>query len=203
MMRGAGWLVLLASSACEESQPIPAGSASAPVSAVAAPMFDIEGFCESTMAVGRRCEGDDELMEGNKIGLCTTTLRAAQDDDGVKLAAKAAEPCVAAVKKAKETLPDIRTLKTLAERFAPCRALLSPVPSLTDVKPVEVGAKKAGEGCAGENDCARELYCAESKDERACAAKKKAGERCTGSDECLGRCSKKEGNTCVSYCGSG
>ena len=156
------------------------------------------------MALSRSCDGDDEIREGNKVGLCTTILRTARDDDGVKLDPKAAEPCVAAVKKELATLPDIRTLQTLVERFEACRTLLSKVPSLTKVEPVTVGAKKADEACDGPHQCSHELYCPEGKGERK-VHRQEEGRRklLMPGSECLGRCSKQEGNKCVSYCGSG
>lgn len=155
------------------------------------------------MAVGRPCEGDDELMEGNKIGLCTTTLRTARDDDGVKLDEATSRRCVDDAKRAK--LPDIRTLATLVERFESCRALLKAVPSLASVKPRPPGDIEADKPCTGSATCAPGLYCpaARGKDKPVCTPQKPAGETCAGSDECLGRCNQSAGNKCLAYCGSG
>lgn len=153
------------------------------------------------MAVGRPCEGDDELMEGNKIGLCTTTLRTARDDHGVKLDAAGSKRCVSDAKSAK--LPDIRTLQTLVERFESCRELLKAVPSLAAVKSRPAGTVEAGKVC-GPDSCAPGLYCPAHTIKNAhCTPQKPAGEPCTTSPECLGRCNKSAGNKCVAYCGSG
>lgn len=176
---------------CSKSDPAPtAASAEQPV-------FDVEGFCEATLGVGRPCEGDDELLEGNKIGLCTTTLREARDQ-GATIDASLAPACIQAAK-ADKTLPDVRTLETLVSRFESCRKLLVAVPGLAKVSPHKAGRAKAGDTCATSADCAHGLYC----ETRACAPKKKAGASCAQSDECLGRCSSQAGKKCAAYCGSG
>ncbi len=212
MLRCAGkwegaWVVLAASFVmlwgCENSEPSPAPPirSAAPVAAA----FDIEGFCETVMAVGRECEGDDELMEGNKIGLCAATLRAARDDDGVRLDEAASKLCLADAKLAEPPLPDVRTLTTLAQRFESCRAFTRTVPSLSKLTGVSVGVAKEAQACRKHTDCAHGLHCPRTRAGtiRVCARKKKAGEACVGNVSCIGRCSRKDGNKCVAYCGSG
>ncbi len=205
--RGNRWLAAvglwgLVLSACSKKKEDAAGDAGATptASASAEPVaFDIEGFCDQTMGLGRPCEGDDELMEGNKIGLCSTTLRAARDDEGVKLDPAQGAACKAEVKAADPPLPDVRTLTTIAQRFSSCRGLLRPVPSLSKVEAVEPGTAAAGEACKVTGDCAHRLYC----EAGSCAPKKKAGEACHSGQECIGRCSRKAGRICVPYCGAG
>lgn len=153
------------------------------------------------MGVGRPCSGDDELMEGNKIGLCSTQLRAARDDESVKLDAGEADNCLADVKGAKPPLPDMRTLKTLAERFDTCRTFAKEVPTLGQVKSVPVGTAKVGADCETHASCLHGSFCDQAN--KKCSGQKKASEACGSSSECLGRCSRKDGNKCVSYCGSG
>lgn len=191
-------LLVVACSKTESAAPAPKETATA------AAGFDIEGFCEKAMGVGRACEGDDELMEGNKVGLCATTLRAARDDEQVKLDDAIAEKCLAEVAGAKPPLPDIRTLKTLAERFESCRAFTKQVPSLRLVTAVAVGTNKAGEGCQTTADCAHGHYCpaAGTDGKPGCLPQQEAGAPCRGNEECVGRCSRDDGNRCVSYCGS-
>jgi hypothetical protein len=162
----------------------------------------VEGFCESTLAVGRRCEGDDQLLEGNKIGLCTTTLREARDQ-GVVIDPVLAPACVQAVK-ADKSLPDVRTLEHLVARHEACRKLLAPVAHLAKVKPRAAGSATAGAPCTSSDDCVRGFHCAApDAGPRQCTAQKKAGESCAASEECLGRCSAQAGKKCVAYCGSG
>jgi hypothetical protein len=184
----------------------PSDTATQQVSATAsaAPAFDVEGFCEKVMSVDRKCEGEDEFMEGNKIGLCTTTLRTARDDDGAKFDQTLADKCLADVKAAKPPLPDIRTLKTLAERFDSCRAFGKPVPSLKDAKAVPLGKLEAGEACTSTAACLHGHFCPQpsGSDKRVCTPQKKAGEPCRENQDCLGRCSRKDGSKCVSYCSS-
>lgn len=198
-MKSTRWLLLIALFGCD-NEPERASPASSTASSAPAlpPAFDIEGFCEKSMAVGRTCEGEDEFMEGNKVGLCASTLRAARDDDGAKLDAALAEKCLASVASAKPPLPDVRTLKTLAERFDTCRAFAKVVPSLRDVSAVSPGTNGEGDACKTTAECGHGLFC-----DQKCVPQKKAGESCTKSHECKGRCSRKSGNTCVSYCGSG
>jgi hypothetical protein len=185
---------LFVACATPEAGPVDAGP-----SASAAPAFDIDGFCDKALGVGRPCEGDDELLEGNKIGLCTTTLREA----GVLLDPALAPACLAAVEAGKP-LPDIRTLELLVARFPACRKLFEKVDALAKVAPASEGTTAAGQACNETAACARGLYCdGTDPKKRACVAKKKAGEACGASDECLGRCSGQAGKRCVAYCGSG
>jgi len=188
-------LLLLLFAACAKDQPAPtAGSAVAS----AAPAFDIDGFCEKALGVGRPCAGDDELLEGNKVGLCTTTLREA----GVALDAALGAECLAAVEAGKP-LPDVRTLELLVARFEPCRKLLAPVASLAKVEARATGRAAAGQPCTTSADCVHGLFCDGSDNKKTCTAQKKAGEPCAKNDECRGRCSAQAGKQCVSYCGSG
>ncbi len=206
MTRGAwaGVIVLASVCACEESKPPPPAPA-VTASSAAQPSFDIEGFCDKTMAIADKCEGDDELLEGNKIGLCVTTLRTARDDEGARFDQKLADKCIGVVKAAKPPLPRIRTLKTLAVRFPECHTFLSGVPFLAKFKHRAPGTIKSGEPCKKTRDCSYGLYCPLSRGEQsaACRPKKKAGEACDGNDDCIGRCSRSGGKKCVSYCGSG
>jgi hypothetical protein len=156
--------------------------------------------------VGRPCQGDDELLEGNKIGLCTTTLREAEGE-GARLDPGLAAACLAAVEAGKP-LPDVRTLELLAARFEACRELFAPIPALAAVAPRPPGVARAGAACSASAECAHGHYCARkadrnSSDKGACAAQKAAGASCAGSDECLGRCSAQAGQRCMAYCGSG
>lgn len=199
MSRSLWLLLVLAPLACSKSEPAPAATATASATASAVPVFDVEGFCDEAMGVGRPCEGDDELMEGNKIGLCSTTLRAARDDEGVELDATQGVKCLADVQAADPPLPDVRTLTTLAQRFASCRALTSKVPSLSKVTAVPVGEAAVGDPCNVQSDCQHGLFC----DSGGCAPQRKAGEACKSGQECVGRCSRKDGMTCVPYCGAG
>jgi hypothetical protein len=193
-MRCLGWVLLLVA-ACTKDEPVPAAGSAA---ASAAPAFDVDGFCEKAVGVGRRCDGDDALLEGNKVGLCTTTLHEA----GVALDAALGPACLAAVE-AGQPLPDVRTLELLVARFAACRQLLAPVPSLAKIQPRAAGSAAPGQPCTTSADCANALFCDESGSKKSCAAQKKAGEHCTKSDECRGRCSAQAGQQCVAYCGSG
>jgi hypothetical protein len=195
-MRPDALLLLLAVAAgCSKQEPAPTASSAA---TSGPPVFDIDAFCEKALGVGRPCQGDDELLEGNKIGLCTTTLREA----GVTLDAALAPACLAAID-AGRPLPDVRTLELLAARFEPCRKLLAPVASLAKVEVRGAGRAGAGQSCASSNDCAHGLFCDGPGDKRACSPQKRAGERCSKNEECLGRCSAQAGKQCVSYCGSG
>ncbi len=194
----ARWLVLALLVACSKSEPAPT-AASATASVSSTPAFDVEGFCEKAMGVGRVCEGDDELMEGNKIGLCSTTLRTARDDEGVELDAAKGATCLAEVTKADPPLPDVRTLTTLAQRFASCRAFTEKVRSLSKVEAVPPGSAAEGQACKVQTDCAHGLFC----DGGSCAPQKKAGASCTSGQQCVGRCSRKDGMKCVPYCGAG
>jgi hypothetical protein len=190
-------LLLLLVAGCAEHEPTPTAAPSA--SASAPPAFDIDAFCETTLAAGRACAGDDELLEGNKIGLCTTTLR----DAGVALDPTLAPACLAAVEQGKP-LPDLRTLELLVARFEPCRKLLAPVSSLAKVEARPAGRAASGETCTSSADCAHGLFCDGRDDRRkSCAPQKAAGGPCAKNDECRGRCSVQEGKKCVSYCGSG
>ena len=205
--RSAGAVVfaLLLVVGCSKDAPSQAAG-SATSSSPGAAAFDIEGFCDKTMALGkeRKCEGDDELMEGNKVGLCSTTLRTARDDKGVKLDQLAAAACIKDVSGASPPLPDRRTLRHIADRFESCRRFASAVVTMPDGGPTKRGAAAAGAACKTTNDCAHGLSCAADRaSKRQCAPKKKAGEPCRASSECLGRCSRQQGNKCVSYCGSG
>lgn len=194
------WLLLgLSLVACSKSEPAPTATATATASVAAGPVFDVEGFCDEAMGVGRACEGDDELMEGNKIGLCSTTLRAARDDEGVTLDPEAGKRCLADVRAADPPLPDVRTLTTLAQRFESCRRFTEKVPSLSKVTAVAVGDAAEGGTCEVQSDCKHGLYC----DSGTCAPQKKAGEPCKSGQECVGRCSRKDGMKCVPYCGAG
>ena len=197
MRRLFGWLLLLLLSACSKSEPAPAATASATATA-SAPLFDIEGFCDETMGVGRPCEGDDELMEGNKIGLCSITLRAARDE-GVVLDPAQGKKCLRDARAADPPLPDVRTLTTLAQRFESCRSFTAEVPSLSKVQAVAPGSVEQGGACEVQSDCAHGLYC----DGGSCAPQKKAGASCKSGQECVGRCSRKDGMKCVPYCGAG
>jgi hypothetical protein len=200
-MRGA-LAMLVVAAGCSKGEP--SASSSAPSAAPsAAPAFDVEGFCDETLAVGRPCEGDDELLEGNKIGLCTTTLREARDE-GVTLDAALGPACVEAVK-AGGPLPDLRTLETLVARFEPCRKLLAPIAALKKVAPGAAGSAGDGAACRLSDECAHGLYCAGEGEPDAgrCLPRKKAGASCRSSQECLGRCSAQAGKTCVAYFGSG
>ena len=234
-------LLLFSSAACD---PLPATEApatsSASASSAAAPAFDVEGFCERTMALAasRRCEGDDTLIEGNKVGYCTTMLREARDAGRVRFDPAAAATCETAVKGASD-LPDRRVLRDLSLRFEACRKVVTGTQSAGAAcdRTMECGAgllclaktcqsaAKEGEACRELHDdgftptastCAPPFGCSDGQcvpaDPRAAApapkpppqpTKKKAGEPCTSSDDCLGRCSRSDGNTCVSYCGSG
>jgi hypothetical protein len=206
-MRLCGIAMALLLSACSKDQPAPAdSSATAGPTADAAPaaVFDIDAFCEKAMALpaGRQCEGDDEIIEGNKVGFCTTVLRAGSDAARVSFDEAAAKRCLAEVKSAKPPLPDRRTLADIGARFEACRSFAR-------------GTQKKGEPCDNAVECGDALTCESAKcTERKAAteadaaakdgpAKKKAGEPCAVSDECLGRCSRKQGRRCVSYCGSG
>jgi hypothetical protein len=172
------------------------------------PVFDVEGFCDQVMAVGRPCDGDDEIMEGNQIGLCSTTLRQARDG-GASLNVEAGAKCLGDVKSAQAgatPLPDIRTLDLLAQRFESCRRFGSEVPALAKVVAVPAGSAKAGEPCRNMSDCAHGLFCPQPTPEQkqpTCASKKAGGESCRRSAECIGRCSRRASNTCVAYCGRG
>ncbi len=213
MLTREGLVVLVLLAACDGSAPTKptassVGSSTTKVSPT--PAFDVEGFCEKTMEVGRKCEGDDTFKEGNKVGLCTSTLRAARDDDGVKLDDAHAKKCLADVLGAKPALPDIRTLKTLAQRFESCRKFVKAVPSLAAVKAVPLGTVKAGDLCDKQPDCVPGTFCPAPRGGKkgaatspTCVPVRKAGEPCSDSTQCLGRCSRKDGNKCVSYCGSG
>jgi len=189
--------VLLLAAACSKATPEPAETASS-ATASAAVVFDIDAFCDKALGVGRPCEGDDELLEGNKIGLCTTTLREA----GVALDPALGSTCLAAVEAGKP-LPDLRTLELLAARFDPCRKLLSPVPALARVEPRAAGRVTAGQPCAASANCAAGLFCAGPGAKKICTPQKKAGEACTRNEECLGRCSAQGGKQCAPYCGAG
>jgi hypothetical protein len=181
---------------CSKDEPAPAASSAGPASS--APVFDIDGFCDKTLGVGRPCDGDDELLEGNKIGLCTTTLREA----GVTLDPALAPACIAAVEAGKP-LPDVRTLEMLVARFEPCRKLLSPIAALAKVEPRAAGTAAAGAACTTSADCGHGHFCPKDADpkKRVCTAQKKAGTSCVTSDECLGRCSGQAVRQCVAFCG--
>jgi len=169
-------------------------------------VFDVDAFCEKAMALpeGRKCEGDDEIIEGNKVGFCTTVLRAASDAARVSFDEAAAKRCLAAVESAAPPLPDRRTLADIRARFEPCRAFVR-------------GTQKQGMPCEHSVECAPTLTCdaatcqapaapatsAPAAADKDATPKRKAGEPCKHSDECLGRCSRKQGQQCVSYCGSG
>jgi len=200
MSRGACLALALLLAACSKSSSSDSAPTATATASAAAPVLDVEGFCEKAMGVGRPCEGDDELMEGNKIGLCATTLRAARDDEGVTLDPKQGKACLADVKAADPPLPDVRTLTTLAQRFDSCRTFTRQVPSLAKVEAVTLGAAAEGEACKLQSDCAHGLFCG---DVGTCASQKKAGESCKSGQECVGRCSRKDGMKCVPYCGAG
>ena len=188
-------LFLTLVAACAKDEPAPsAGSATAS----AAPAFDIDGFCEKALGVGRTCQGDDELLEGNRIGLCTTMLR----ENGVALDTALVPACLAAVEAGKP-LSDLRTLEMLVARFEPCRKLLGPVAALAKVVPRTVGSAAAGQPCTTTADCAQGLFCNDDDAKKSCAVQKKAVERCRKNDECRGRCSTQAGQRCAPYCGSG
>ena len=191
---------LLVVTACDEPSSQPSASPpSATASAAAAAVFDVEGFCEKAVAVGRPCAGDDALREGNQIGLCTTTLRAARDDDGISLSQADGDACLTAVAAAAAPLPDERRLELLAERFEPCRKLLARIPALKATQPKAAGSAGPGEACSGNDACRHGHYCEGGR----CAAQKPAGKPCKSGAECLGRCSQKPGEGCVDFCGSG
>ncbi|RLB64753.1 MAG: hypothetical protein DRI90_03845 [Deltaproteobacteria bacterium] len=118
----------------------------------AQPVFDIDGFCDKTMAMSseRKCSGDDEIIEGNKIGYCVTELVKARDDGRVIFDHDQAARCVAAVRSAKEPLRDRRTLRDLGMRFESCRQTAS-------------GQQKAGMECKTTMECTQGLRCVSSK----------------------------------------
>lgn len=242
--------------ACDEKPSTEAPPSAAASTAATPPGFDVEGFCERVMAVAgsRKCEGDDSIIEGNKIGYCSTMLREARDAERVGFDAAAAKACSEAVRTASD-LPDRRVLRDLSLRLEACRKVvvgkvsaeaacdhtMECKPGLLCVDKKCSPAAKEGEVCralrddgftASASTCAVGLSCVDAacKKEKAkalgddkapceahadcqpmlhcsadkrCAPKKKAGASCTKSDACLGRCSRKDGNTCVSYCGSG
>jgi hypothetical protein len=194
-MRLRALLLFVLQAACTQAEPVPTAASAEPS---AAPVLDIDGFCEKAVGVGRPCQGDDELLEGNKVGLCTTTLREA----GVALDPSLAPACLTAVAEGKP-LPDLRTLELLVARFEPCRKLLAPIASLAKVEARPAGRAAQGQPCAASADCAHGLFCTGTESKKSCAAQKKAGERCVKNDECLGRCSAQADKQCVSYCGSG
>jgi hypothetical protein len=183
----AAWLA-----ACsKDPSPSAAASAVATTSATAAPAFDVEGFCERVMALpkARGCKGDDEIIEGNKVGYCTTTLREAREASRVRFDAEAATACISAVEGSAE-LPDRRNLADLALAVASCRKVV-------------VGKQAPGAECANTFGCLASSSCGAGH----CKARVAEGATCTENDACPGgqRCragtcaaptSQKDGARC-------
>ncbi|MCC6523854.1 MAG: hypothetical protein IT373_14445 [Polyangiaceae bacterium] len=138
------------------------GAAAPSSSAQPEPVFDIDGFCEKAMGVGRPCQGDDAVLEGNKIGYCATLLREARDARRVHFDRAAAAACLAEIPKASPSLPERRTLRHLGERVPACRA-------------VAVGEVPRGAECARTMECAPGLVCVGAR----CATPGAAGDACT------------------------
>jgi hypothetical protein len=172
-MRWQRIVLMLLLAACSKD---PAGEAVGSASAVAsasAPKpaaFDIDRFCEQAMALGdgRKCDGDDEIIEGNKVGFCTTVLRAASDSGRISFDEPAASRCLAAVKTAEPALPDRRTLTDMGARFAACRAFIR-------------GSQKKDAACEHSVECEASLYCEAAQ----CTPRAAAGESCKSSDACV------------------
>ncbi|MBW2458043.1 MAG: hypothetical protein JRI68_26295 [Deltaproteobacteria bacterium] len=153
---------LAAPLACSRPQ-ADGGTASGASTSAPKPAFDVDGFCEQTMAMpsDRTCEGDDEIIEGNKAGYCVTELVAARDEGRITFDAGQAAACVKAVSAATPPLPDRRTLRDLGMRFEACRG-------------AAVGKQGAGAECKTTMECVAGLRCVSAK----CAESAKADEAC-------------------------
>ena len=154
----------LSAAACSDDGHTDASAATAstpPGAASDSPAFDIEAFCEKTVGVGRPCQGDDAVLEGNKVGYCATLLRAARDEKRAHFDAAAASACAAAVASAEPPLPDRRKLHDLSDRFAACAEVV-------------VGEQAAGSACDRTMECTPGLVCAA----KICHAPKALGEDC-------------------------
>jgi len=127
-------------------------AATASATGVAKPAFDVDGFCEKTMGMpaDRECEGDDEIIEGNKAGYCVTELTAARDAGRIAFDADQAAACVKAVQAADPPLRDRRTLRDLGLRFEACRK-------------TAVGKQQAGAECKTTMECAAGRLCVGAK----------------------------------------